>query len=31
MSTIGCSLVESAKENGLIPRRYLNHLLDNFR
>ncbi|MFQ7145970.1 MAG: transposase domain-containing protein [Clostridium sp.] len=28
---MGCSLVESAKENGLIPRRYLNHLLDNFR
>ena len=26
LSTIGCSLVESAKENGSIPRRYLNHL-----
>ncbi|MCC2832827.1 transposase domain-containing protein [[Clostridium] innocuum] len=23
-----CSLVESAKENGLIPRCYLNHLLE---
>ncbi len=28
LPTIRCSLVESAKENRLIPRRYLNYLLD---
>ena len=27
-SAVIYSLVESAKENGVIPRRYLNHLLE---